>query len=129
MTPTDDQVQSPAAFYVHQDILVSEAEKSDPDKVWKSTENFSIYKQKEATHQIITCARSGEVIFCIPAKFHQQDIIPPALEEKVKTTLVKSLNFKRSQVKRLSKRRKVEAKKWVFWGKCYCKNILSENKK
>lgn len=104
-------------FFVHKTCLKEAAESNNPDSVWRSSEHFRTFTQKDDKHQVVTCAETGEIIFVLPARLHQREVLTPSLEEKAKLSLRNALILKKNQVNKTAKRRKTEAKKWIFWGK------------
>ena len=56
------------------------------------------------------------MIFFIPSKKHQDQVLPPNLNLKLQQVVKKAFDVKNNQVNKNSKKRKILADKWVLYG-------------
>eukprot|EP00090_Calanus_glacialis_P035229 TRINITY_DN60188_c0_g1_i1.p1 TRINITY_DN60188_c0_g1~~TRINITY_DN60188_c0_g1_i1.p1 ORF type:complete len:255 (-),score=24.75 TRINITY_DN60188_c0_g1_i1:14-778(-) len=81
-----------------------------------STRNFQTFQQKKSKNQIFISAETNELIFFLPGKDLQDALFGESQNKKLQRTIIKSFKFKPNQVKQGSKKRRIQADKWVLFG-------------
>lgn len=93
---------------------------SDSDETCLSSNGFRQFMPMETRHQLGICSETRQLIFFIPCtkSFDQTK------QQALKNCLLETLKLRPNNINKLSKKRRVEAKKWVFAG---CKFSSFEN--
>ena len=107
-----------ASFYAPDAASAASEQVKNVNRCWSSTEDFLSVSQKAGKHQVFVCESSNEIIQFLPPIDHQDAVFPPKQNERLRLSLVNSLSKKADQTGgKERKRRKLEADKWIFWGR------------
>ena len=107
------------SFYAPNSDIVNSMKESDQDSEWCDSSELKSFVQNESKHQLFICKETNEVVFFIPSLSWQQKVFSDNKnsESKLKDCLIKSFKGKPNQINKRAKKRKIIAKKWIFFGK------------
>lgn len=85
--------------------------------IWCTTDKFLEFAQLKDQHQLVQDEESGQLLFFIPSKNHQNEILTEKLQRKFMIGLKLSVELRNNQINKNARVRQTHASKWIWTGK------------